>query len=207
MESYWQLLAIFLGAYLVGSIPLSYLFVRLVFQKDLRRSGTGDLDALNAFRLTRSKGAGLLVAVFNIAKGALPVLLVQMHWPENFPLLLCAVGGVILGDVFSVWLRFDGSRGLSVATGALLFVQPVLVALWIVLFLIFFVFLRQHIIASLCATFGLPLIVFFTRDIYFTDNVLLLILLVSMLVFQRHLARIPDLIEKKRAQILNGEKK
>jgi glycerol-3-phosphate acyltransferase PlsY len=63
------------GAYLVGSIPTSYLVGRLVSGVDIREQGSGNIGASN---LTAQVGAkwAVPVVIFDIgAKGLLPVLI------------------------------------------------------------------------------------------------------------------------------------
>ncbi len=196
---------VFLISYLIGSIPFAFLVVKLFYKQDLRKTGSGDVGALNAYRIRKSRLLALSIVFIDLFKGMLPVWYGLTQYPHDFTVVIVAVGGVLLGDLFPVWLGFKGGRGLNVSAGALLVVEPRLVLIWLVLFLVFYLFIRQHIIANMIATFGLPIFVFFTQNIYFTDDTLLLILVVSMLIFQRHLERIPDLVEQKRFKISNGD--
>ncbi len=199
------LIALFLVTYLIGSFPFAYWIVKGLYKTDLRFFGTRDVSALNAYRVRKNVWLALLIGLIDLSRGAFSVWLVRFFGIQDFSALLMASGGVLLGNVFPVWLRFRGSRGLAVSAGALLLVNPSLVAVWLILFGIFYLIIRQHIIAILIASFGLPLIVFFMLNIYFTGDVLILILLVSTFVFQRHLERVPDLVEQKYQKIKNGE--
>ncbi len=201
----FYLILVFVSAYLIGSIPFAFWLTKWIYKTDLRYFGTRDVGALNAYRIKKNIWLGLGIGLLDLGKGLLSVWLAVYYFPNNFTVMLLATGGVLFGDVFPVWLKFQGSRGLAVSAGALLLVNPYLVAIWLGLFLIFFLMTRQHIIAVLVASFGLPLIVFFTLNIYFTGDTLILILLVSTLIFQRHLERVPDLVAQKYQKIKNGE--
>src|SRR4030095_4272380 len=63
--------------YLVGSISSGYVVGKIYRNVDLRTVGSGSTGATNTFR-TLGRGAGLLVAVFDILKGALAVLFAQL---------------------------------------------------------------------------------------------------------------------------------
>ena len=63
--------------YGVGSISSGYLVGKIYRNVDLRTVGSGSTGATNTFR-TLGRGAGLLVAVFDILKGALAVLFAQL---------------------------------------------------------------------------------------------------------------------------------
>ena len=191
----------FAAAYLVGSFPSAWIMVRLAIKSDIRQNGSGNVGAFNALRVSRKKWVGLVTLLLDLLKGALPAWYVLANYGETYPLLWLVTAGLILGHCFSFWLKFKGGRGLAVAAGALLVFQPVLVAIWLGLWLIFFLPIRKHIIATLIATAVLPLIVFFMLDVYFTENILLLTLISTMMIFQRHLERIPDLVEEKRRAV------
>lgn len=206
MNSFY-LIGIFIFSYLIGSIPFAYLLAKILYKTDLRAFGTGDVGALNFYRLKKNFILSSIIVILDLMKGMAPVWLAIQYQSSNFNLTALTVGGVLLGDVFPVWLNFRGSRGLNVAAGALLMVDPRLVIIWLAGFIVFYLVIRQHIIAILISTFGLPLVVFFARHIYFTDNTLILILLIAVLIFQRHLERVPDLVEQKRLKIKKGEKR
>lgn len=201
----FYLIGIFLLTYLIGSIPFAYWWVKWIYKTDLRYFGTCDVGALNAYRIKKNVWVALGVGLLGMGKGLLSIWLIHSFSSYDFTALLLATGGVLFGDVFPVWLNFRGSRGLAVSTGALLLINPYLVAIWLIIFVAFYLVVRQHIIAILIASFGLPLIVFFTLNIYFTGDTLILILLVSTLIFQRHLERVPDLVKQKYLRIKNGE--
>ena len=194
-----------MAAYLFGSFPSAYLLVKLKTRDDIRNMGSGNVGALNALRTGKSKPIAIFVLLLDLAKGAFPAWYVVYQIEAGFLIQLLMVCGVMLGHVYPLWLKFKGGRGLAVVAGALLIIQPILVAVWVVMWAIFFLLIRKHIIASLIATFTLPIIVFFSRSLYFNDEIVLIILPVCMLIFQRHLERLPDLVEEKRREINGGD--
>ena len=204
MEQIYNIL-IFLAAYLFGSFPSAYLLVKLKTRDDIRNMGSGNVGALNALRAGKSKLIAILVLLLDLAKGAFPAWYVSHQIETGFLVQLLVVCGVMLGHVYPLWLGFKGGRGLAVVAGAFLVIQPVLVAIWILVWAIFFLLIRKHIIASLIATFTLPIVVFFSRSLYFSDEILLMVLPVCMLIFQRHMERLPDLVEEKRKEIISGD--
>ncbi|HTX55925.1 MAG TPA: glycerol-3-phosphate 1-O-acyltransferase PlsY [Candidatus Acidoferrales bacterium] len=102
-----------IGAFLVGSIPWGYLIGRFIYDTDLRKSGSGNIGAMNALRTLGRKGA-LAVLLLDAAKGAIPVLAVH---DANLGSLaaVCAV----LGHCFSPWLGWKGGKGVATAFGAI----------------------------------------------------------------------------------------
>src|SRR5476649_2183911 len=59
-------------AYLIGSIPVAYIFGRLLKGLDIREHGSGNMGATNAFRVLGKK-AGTAVLILDIIKGIIPV--------------------------------------------------------------------------------------------------------------------------------------
>jgi glycerol-3-phosphate acyltransferase PlsY len=116
-----------LASYLVGAIPTSYLVSRSFAGIDLRRHGSGNLGATNLYRVLGWKYA-VPVALFDIAKGTIPVLVFapQVSTSELYA-LACGVAA-ILGHVFSVFVRFKGGKGVATAAGVMLGLTPLALA-------------------------------------------------------------------------------
>jgi glycerol-3-phosphate acyltransferase PlsY len=112
-----------LASYLLGAIPTSYLVSRVLAGIDLREHGSGNLGATNLYRVLGWRYA-VPVALFDIAKGAIPVLVFapQVSDSELFA-VLCGVAA-ILGHVFSVFVRFKGGKGVATAAGVMLGLTP-----------------------------------------------------------------------------------
>jgi glycerol-3-phosphate acyltransferase PlsY len=116
-----------LASYLLGAIPTSYLVSRAFAKIDLRQHGSGNLGATNLYRVLGWKYA-IPVALFDIAKGAIPVLYFapQVSSSELFA-LACGVAA-ILGHVFSVFVQFKGGKGVATAAGVMLGLTPIALA-------------------------------------------------------------------------------
>jgi len=116
-----------LASYLQGAIPTSHLVSRLFAKIDLREHGSGNLGATNLYRVLGWRYA-VPVALFDMAKGAIPVLVFapQVSDSELFA-LACGVAA-ILGHVFSVFVRFKGGKGVATAAGVMLGLTPLALA-------------------------------------------------------------------------------
>ena len=106
------------GAYTLGSVPTAYLLARWAKGIDLRRYGSGSVGASNAAAHV-GKAALIGVAVVDIAKGALPVVL--LRWLGVSPEVQALAGlAAVVGHNWSLYLRFTGGRGVATASGAVL---------------------------------------------------------------------------------------
>ena len=128
-----------LASYLVGAIPTSYLVSRLVAGIDLRKHGSGNLGATNLYRVLGWRYA-VPVALFDMAKGAVPVLYFAPHVSDSQLFALVCGVAAILGHVFSIFVRFNGGKGVATAAGVMLGLTPVALgiaaAVWVILVLL-----------------------------------------------------------------------
>jgi acyl phosphate:glycerol-3-phosphate acyltransferase len=117
MISPWVVAAWSLLAYLVGGLPLGWLLVRWQrYGLDLRKFGTGNIGTSNVYR-----HAGIDVAIvvgpLQFAQGFLPVLAARL---AGVPIEVMMLVGVcaVAGNGWPVYMKFNGGRGVAVATGA-----------------------------------------------------------------------------------------
>ena len=150
--------AALLASYLLGAIPTSYLVGRVFRGIDLREHGSGNLGATNLYRTLGWKFA-LPVGLFDIAKGAVPVLAIAppVSGSQLFA-LACGLMAVV-GHVFSLFAGFKGGKGVATAAGVMLGLSPyavlALVAIWAVM-----VFATGYVsLGSIVAAALLPLLV------------------------------------------------
>jgi len=112
-----------LAAYLLGAIPSSMLAARYVAGVDLRRTGSGNLGATNLYRVLGWRYA-IPVALFDAAKGTIPVLLFA-RWAGTGTLGALLFGlAAIAGHVFSVFAQFRGGKGVATSAGVVLGLAP-----------------------------------------------------------------------------------
>jgi glycerol-3-phosphate acyltransferase PlsY len=110
-------------SYLAGSIPSSFLVGKVFHGIDLRRHGSGNLGATNAFRVLGARSA-VPVLVVDVGKGLIPVLLFPLLAPASFGWTLTYGGAAILGHMFSVWVGFRGGKGIATSAGVLIALAP-----------------------------------------------------------------------------------
>jgi acyl phosphate:glycerol-3-phosphate acyltransferase len=110
-----------IGAYLLGSIPVSYLVVKIWRGEDIRLYGSGQAGSSAVFRQF-SRWVGITVGLYDLLKGALVV------WIANILDLSLAqqlaVGtAIIVGHNWPVFLKFNAGRGLAATVGVIFFLQ------------------------------------------------------------------------------------
>ena len=111
--------------YLAGSLPMGVIVARLTGARDPRTVGSGRTGGTNALRAMGFRRA-FLVAVLDVAKGAVPVAGAILAGAS--PLGVALTGdAAVLGAWRSVFLRFHGGRGVATAIGATLVIQPLVI--------------------------------------------------------------------------------
>ena len=115
-----QLCGVAALCFLVGSINPATILARAL-GRDLRSSGSGNPGATNAARVLGPRW-GVVVLLLDVAKAWLPSLLVL----RTMGTLAAIVAGtaVVLGHMFSPFLRGKGGKGVASALGALLAIAP-----------------------------------------------------------------------------------
>src|SRR5512135_10905 len=106
-------------AYLLGSVPFSFLVARAFGVRDVRRVGSGNVGATNVLR-SAGPAAGLLAFALDAAKGLAATLLAIRLLPAETVLPVSAVAAVaaVVGHMYPVWLRFQGGKGVATGLGA-----------------------------------------------------------------------------------------
>jgi glycerol-3-phosphate acyltransferase PlsY len=142
-----------LASYLLGAVPTSYLAGRWFRGIDLREHGSRNLGATNLYRILGWKFA-IPVGLFDVIKGAVPVLLFGPRVPEvpYFP-IWCGIAAV-MGHVFSVFVGFKGGKGVATAAGMVIALAPlafpvVLIAWALIVWLTGYVSLGSIVAAAL----------------------------------------------------------
>jgi acyl phosphate:glycerol-3-phosphate acyltransferase len=104
-------------AYLIGSIPFSFLVARAFGVHDVRLVGSGNVGATNVLR-SAGKAAGALALLLDVGKGAAASALAGRLAPGEAALPAAAAVAAVVGHMFPVWLRFQGGKGVATGLGA-----------------------------------------------------------------------------------------
>lgn len=139
-----------LAAYLLGATPSSHWVASLAYGVDLREVGSGNLGATNTFRTLGWKAA-LPVMVVDVGKGWLPVWLFSRMDGAAWSWALAYGAAAIVGHVFSVWVRFQGGKGVATSTGVFLALAPVPLAVGLVVWVVLAFTTRIVSVASMTA--------------------------------------------------------
>ncbi|MBM4400022.1 MAG: glycerol-3-phosphate 1-O-acyltransferase PlsY [Candidatus Cloacimonetes bacterium] len=200
-------------AYLLGSIPTSYLIGRFFFNTDIRSSGSGNTGATNALRTFGAK-TGVIVLIIDILKGVVAVMIARMlmisaHSMFSFNLVESLSGlVVILGHVFSVFLKFKGGKGVATAAGVFFVLSPLPLVFCLVLFA-YVVYTSKYVsLGSILAAVSFMLIDLVSQIISRFPNIprLMLIVVIVLLILIRHRSNLKRLLEGRENKVVFRKK-
>ncbi len=127
-----MLILILVLSYLIGAIPCGLIVGKMIWHKDLRHYGSGNIGATNAYRVLGTKG-GALVFLLDFFKGELAVVLGMTFIGTPCAAILAGMFAII-GHMFSIFLQMKGGKGVSTALGVISILMPkvtvIIVIVW-----------------------------------------------------------------------------
>jgi acyl phosphate:glycerol-3-phosphate acyltransferase len=136
-------------AYASGSIPWGVVLGRVIKGVDIRDIGSGNTGATNALRALGWRIA-LSVAVLDILKGMVPVLIARWLDTPTWAVALMAVAATV-GHCWSPFMMFRGGKGMATGGGAAIALLPWLLTM-VPLMIIIVLITRYVSLASLTVT-------------------------------------------------------
>lgn len=178
-------------AYFIGSVPFGLILSKLFGNNNLQKVGSKNIGATNVFR-TQGKFLGILTFLLDFAKGFFGCAIYSMfplffdEVPQNDQyifVILCLMP--IIGHMFPVWLKWNGGKGISTYLGVLMFMDPRICILSIIVWLIVFSIFKVSSLAGIsCTLFSFLAVII---DEWFVYNNKMLITLVSaILIIIKH---------------------
>lgn len=148
----WVIAAIW--GYLWGSLSSAIIVCKVMGLPDPRTQGSGNPGATNVMRLGGKKAAAITL-IGDLLKGLLPVLIIRLIWPDAQIEWLVAGLAAFIGHMFPLFFGFKGGKGVATALGVLLAwswpLALIVLALWVVVFVITKVSSLSALIAAFCA--------------------------------------------------------
>lgn len=154
-----ELFLVCISGYFIGSFPSGLIFGKGFWRVDLRRVGSKNIGATNAYRALGPVPAALIFAA-DFIKGAAGVWMGAVFAQTPGAMILGGIAA-IAGHNWPCWLRFSGGKGVATGLGVIAFLMPevtaVVFAVWAVV-----VFATQYVsLASMIAAALVPVLAFF----------------------------------------------
>jgi len=130
-----QFVAVLIIGYLLGAIPFGVLIGRRFAKVDVRSHGSGKIGTTNVLRVAGKRAAALALGL-DLLKGALAVVFAGLIVGRNYLIVgnlglgllaaqTLAALAAMAGHNWSIFLRFQGGRGVATFFGGLIALCPV----------------------------------------------------------------------------------
>jgi glycerol-3-phosphate acyltransferase PlsY len=204
-----RIISIIVISYLLGSIPTAYIFARVLKGIDIRKFGSGNVGATNAFRVL-GRGWGITILFLDILKGFLPVVLLGDAFTKQLDLtqaqnIFIAIGlGCISGHNWTIFLKFKGGKGVATTLGVLLGLAlkisglNIVLGLTVLVWFVSFFIIRVISLSSVLAALSFPLFTILFRQ---SAVIISLGILLSIFIILRHKSNIKRIVEGKESRM------
>lgn len=192
-------------AYLLGSVPSSVWLGRGLKGIDLRKHGSGNAGATNAFRVLGTP-IGIAVLVMDMLKGFLAVNLAHLQGElvpgsEGWIILRIGLGLLaVTGHIYPLFAGFKGGKGVATIAGVGLALHPFAALAAIGVYLVVFLVFKLSALGSLTAVLSYPvwMIVVFQAEY---KALWVFAILVPILTIVTHRSNIQRLIHREEKSV------
>lgn len=182
--------------YLLGSIPFGLILTRMAGLGDVRKIGSGNIGATNVLR-TGNKKLAVATLLLDALKGTAAAAIASLWGVEAG---IAAGLAAFLGHLFPVWLGFKGGKGVATYIGVLLGLAPLMVLVFVAVWLAMAKISRYSSLSALVATVVIPVVLYVTGQ----EKVALLFAVMTLITWVKHRANIQRLLAGTESKI--GEK-
>ena len=207
MDFFNQNIMLYLAAYLISGIPFGYLLAKQFAGVDIKNAGSGNIGATNVLRVVKEKDPALAkklgaATLFLDAIKGMVVIFVAMALDAPESTLWTIAVLAVVGHCFSVFLGFEGGKGVATGFGVLLALMPIPSLIAIVVWLGASKGLK---ISSLSSLIGLVSLLIASYQLYPEVPGIgshAPIWIIAIIIFYKHIPNIIRLIKKEETKVV-----
>ncbi len=188
--------------YICGSIPFSFIIPYWVKGVDVRKVGSGNVGATNAFRVSGWKVA-IMCIVMDCCKVLVPLVILQLAFHPEKPLLFASSIAGVVGHDFSIFLRFRSGKGVASTMGVFFALNPIAGSIFLGSSLLLFAKTR---LVSLSTMSGMVLATISSLFLFSDLSYFFLFLGLTLLSIFRHKKNIQRLIKGEEKRLTEKKK-
>ena len=200
-------LIIYALIYLIASIPFGLILAKIFAKTDIKTQGSKSIGATNVLRVVKTtnpnlaKKLALATIILDFVKAFIPLIILKaLEYDEN--LLWSVAVLAVFGHCFSLYLLFDGGKGIATGAGAMLVMLPFEV---LTAFIVWFVVGKVFKISSLASLFAL--LAFVLSSFVYNYNMPYInthapVFVIAFLILYKHLPNIKRLIFKEECKVI-----
>lgn len=193
-------------AYIIGSIPFGLIYAKKFAKVNVKEYGSKSIGATNVLRVVKeinpklAKKLAIATMLSDFLKAMLPIAFAFINEINSSTVWAMAILSVV-GHCYSIFLNFEGGKGVASGAGALILLVP-----YSVIIGLFFWFVIGKIfkISSLASLIGFSIGVFSTEIIYknLDINSHAPLYLILFFIFYKHIPNIKRLIFKNECKVI-----
>ena len=145
--------------YLLGSLNFGVIISRLRYRDDVRKHGSGNAGMTNMLR-TYGKSAALITLLGDLVKAIASAVFGLILMPGDGFAYIAGIA-CMFGHAFPVYFKFKGGKGVVVALGTMLVLNPKVCGACLLIWILVVSFSKYVSLSSMIAASLFPLINFF----------------------------------------------
>ncbi len=184
----------YLVAYLVGSIPFGLILAKRFANVDVQQSGSQSIGATNVLRVVKQKDPklakklGFATITLDALKG---ILVIAVAYRYDMPLeTIWAIAVLsVLGHCYSIYLVFEGGKGVATALGVFVVLLPLPTIAGAVVWIVSAKLLKISSVSSLLGILAIMITAVILNDGLGIDSNIPLFMIV-FIIFYKHIPNI-----------------
>ncbi|WP_104713240.1 glycerol-3-phosphate 1-O-acyltransferase PlsY [Helicobacter cetorum] len=201
--------------YLIGGIPFGYALMKIFYNTDITKIGSGGIGATNVLRslqnlgVAKAKQLAILVLILDLFKGMFAVFLSKLFGLDYSLQWMVAIAS-ILGHCYSPFLNFNGGKGVSTTMGAVALLIPIESLIGLVVWFFVGKVIKISSLASILGVGTATLLIFYVPYMNIPDSINIIkevgtqtpMVLVFIFTLLKHTSNIFNLLLGKEKKIL-----
>lgn len=197
-------LIFYIVVYILASVPFGYILALKFANVDIKSEGSGNIGATNVLRVVKAKDEALAkklgaITLFLDAIKGVVVLLIAMAFDVSEATLWTIAVLAVMGHCFSIFLAFEGGKGVATAIGVLAVMMPYSALVAIVVWAFVGKVLKISSLSSIIALIGFLISSYILYPDVEGIGSHSPVWVISIIVFYKH---IPNIV-----RLFNGEEK
>ncbi len=193
----------YLAAYLIGSIPFGLLLAKFFAGVNVKESGSNSIGATNVLRVVKetnpalAKKLGAATLALDALKGILVlVVALLMDMPESTLWAIAVL--TVIGHCFSIYLWFEGGKGIATGLGVLAILLPIETAIAFAVWFLMAKTVKISSLSSLIALIALVLASFFIHP----ELPHAPVIIIAFIIIYKHIPNIIRLIKGEEKKVI-----
>lgn len=192
-----DILLLSLGSYLFGNINPAIIITKIKKGVDIRSLNSQNPGATNV-TITLGFKYGILIAILDILKGVIPVLVARLLYPDNDAIWFLAGLLVLIGHIFPALYQFKGGKGTATLIGVLFTAAPLYAAILFTVSVVLLITTQFIAIPSIVSALVTPVYLYFSP---FSNEAIWLMLIFMVISLYKHRINIVNIIQGKETSL------